>query len=193
MNVSRETKEKLVQYSALLGKWNKSINLIAPSTVPDIWHRHIEDSLQLIPLLPTESSDIIDIGSGAGLPAIIISLASQHNVTMVDSDKKKALFLKEARRILNAEYTVICNRIEKIEQRAYDIITSRACADLDKLLTLSEPFLKEKSYCLFHKGRNYSKEVDDAEKKWSFAMEIIPSKTDNEAAILKLTNIQRRT
>jgi len=192
MNVSRETKEKLLQYVSLLEKWNNSINLIAPSTVPDIWNRHIEDSLQIIPLLPKEKSNIIDIGSGAGLPGVVISLCSEHNVTMVDSDQKKALFLTETRRRLGASYDVFRDRIENIDGQTYDIVTSRACANLTKLLELSENFLEEKSYCLFHKGKNYSKEIEDAEKKWSFALEVIPSITDNEAAILKLTNIQRR-
>lgn len=192
MNVSRETKEKLVHYVSLLEKWNKSVNLIAPSTVSDIWNRHIEDSLQILPLLPSEPSQILDIGSGAGLPGVVISLASDHKVTMVDSDKKKALFLKEIRRHLGASYDIICERVENIPNQKYGIVTSRACANLSELLALSHPFLEEKSYCLFHKGRNYSKEVEDAEKEWLFNLEVTPSITDNEAALLKLSNIQRR-
>lgn len=192
MNVSRETKEKLVHYVSLLEKWNKSINLIAPSTVSDIWHRHIEDSLQMLPLLPSKPTEILDIGSGAGLPGIIISLSTDHKVTLVDSDKKKGLFLKEIRRHLNASYDIICDRAENIPHQKYGIVTSRACANLSGLLALSHPFLEEKSFCLFHKGKNYSKEVEEAEKKWLFDLEITPSTTDIDAALLKLSNIQRR-
>jgi 16S rRNA (guanine527-N7)-methyltransferase len=192
MNVSRETKGSLEIYAALLAKWNKSINLVAPSTIPNLWERHIEDSLQLIPFLPESPSLLLDIGSGAGLPGVVLSLCTPHQVTMIDSDTKKCLFLNEVKRHTAASFTVICARIEKTNHVPYDVITSRACASLPTLVRFSKPFLKEKSYCLFHKGKNYIKEVEEARKEWYFDLEIYPSCTDNDAAILKLSNIESR-
>lgn len=193
INVPRETLSTLTEFVSLLQKWQKSINLVSANT-QEIWQRHIEDSYQLVRHLPERHSKVIDLGSGGGLPAIVMAItAPQHHYTLIESDRKKAIFLMEASRILGLKNIEVENkRVEQTEVRG-DIITSRALADLQHLIELSTPLMKIDAFCLFLKGANWDMEVSNAKKEWSFQLEAFPSVTLQEARILKIDQISRIT
>jgi 16S rRNA (guanine527-N7)-methyltransferase len=188
VHVSRETIEQLHRYAKLLVQWNKSINLIAKSTESVVFRRHIEDCLQLASYIPDKELTILDIGSGAGLPGIVLAICGYTNVTMVDSDRKKIHFLKEVSRILDVSPQIIYERIECVEPRVYDIITSRACANISQLLVWASPFLGPDSYCLFPKGKKYGIELAAA-SDWDFTYLAHPSVTNTGSVILELRKI----
>ncbi len=189
-NVSDETIQKFSDYYGLLLKWQSKMNLIGNSE-SDIWNRHFLDSVQIINLLPKKDVRILDFGSGAGFPGMVLSILG-YDITLVESDSKKSTFLSEIKRITKSDTKIFNGRIENFPKENFDIITSRACADLDKLLEYSHPSVSHGTECIFHKGKNYKKEISDAEKKWCFQFQITPSITDSDGAILKLSNITKR-
>jgi len=191
VNVSRETLERLVLYIDLLKRWQKAINLVGPKTLADPWRRHILDSAQLMPHLPSQSSTIVDLGSGAGLPGLVLSILGQSNVHLVESDQRKAQFLKEAVRNLAIEVTVHTKRIEAMGPIVPDVVTARALAPLPRLLALAKPLLHRNVTCLFLKGRRGKDELTEAKKSWMMASQIYPSQSDPSASVLKLWEIER--
>lgn len=184
LNVSRETLAKLEKFVALTLEWNKAINLISPATVPDIWWRHIVDSAQLYPLIPAGTKHLVDLGSGGGFPAIILAILGVPKVTMIESDQRKSIFLREASRQLDLKNTVIVNqRIEAAEPQNGDIVSARALASLDKLIEWAKP---HGNHFIFPKGEHVRTEMmglGDVS-----GMEIIehPSVTDELAAIIEI-------
>ena len=194
-NVSRETLGRLEIYAALLEKWNKSINLVAPSTIPDLWTRHFVDSAQVFDLAPA-SGRWIDLGTGGGFPGLICAiLAAEHapdlSFAFVESDRRKCEFLRTVIRETGVQADVSASRIEQAKIEPGDIISARALASLDKLLPLSLPLMKANAVCLFPKGANYQGEVDAALESWSFSLQKTPSITDPNAVILSLGDIAR--
>lgn len=186
LNVSHETKEKLDAYVALILKWQRSVNLISPNTINDIWSRHIEDSLQLFGLVPDNAQNIYDLGSGGGLPALVLAITGVSKITMVESDRKKALFLKTVIRELSLENAhVINDRVENVEHNVADCITARAFAPLDKIISLAAPLAKENAVGLFPKGRDYQAEINLLGEKKAHVSGCIQSKTDSDAHIIK--------
>ena len=193
-NVPRGTFLKLTDYVALLEKWQKSLNLVSKST-EELWNRHIADSYQLVSHLSNASQkEVVDLGSGGGLPAIVLAIACpETRFTLVESDRKKAIFLSECIRQLGLSNARVMNeRIEKIDTKA-DIITARALAEVDLLLEFSYPFLTENAYCLFLKGKNWDMEIAKAKKNWQFELETFPSETSEEGRVLKLSQLRRIT
>jgi 16S rRNA (guanine527-N7)-methyltransferase len=197
-NVSRETYDKLRAYEALIRKWNPSINLVAKSTLSDVWNRHIIDSAQVYAASSGEKSSIwTDMGSGGGLPGIVIATLTQGedqqtNITMVESDKRKSVFLRTAIRELglsNAE--VINERIEGAQISISDIVSARALAPLTDLFTLSQGFADQNTTFLFQKGKNWASEIEVAQNHWSFEYDAIKSETDSNAVILKIRGLSR--
>ncbi|MFW0777747.1 MAG: 16S rRNA (guanine(527)-N(7))-methyltransferase RsmG [Rickettsiales bacterium] len=193
LKVSHETYEKLSTYHDLLIKWQSKINLISNDTVSDIWSRHILDSLQLVPHIPSLDNTMMDIGTGAGFPGMALAIYGYNNIHLVESDGKKIVFLREVSRVTNSPVTIHHQRVEQVEIPKCDIILSRACSDLNKLLNLSIKNVSHETTSLFHKGKNYSIEIEDAKKHWSFDHEITKSITDPNGVIVKLSNICRRT
>lgn len=195
-NVSRETVARLTAYEALLRKWQQKINLVGPSTIDHIWQRHFADSLQLLPLVPETARNWVDLGSGAGFPGAVAALAGFHGeVYLIESDKRKAAFLQAVARETGQELTVLAQRIEDVavsRKIAADIISARALASLTKLLELASPFVTPQSTALFLKGRDWQAEMLAAEADWSFRAEVFPSRTDDEARVIKLTHIMPR-
>lgn len=197
--VPRETLDRLSHYVDLLLKWQRRINLISPDTQETIWQRHIDDSLQLFPLLPSRATHIGDIGSGAGLPAIPLALADpSRDWHLFESDQRKAVFLEEVVRSLDMpNVTIHCHRVEHVTASTlptFPVVTARACAPLKKLCDWSIQFRgKQDDFtCIFPKGRQYSSELEEARRYWEFDCETQLSQTQEGAAILIVTRLQRR-
>ena len=190
--VSHETFERLSLYHDLLIKWQSKINLISNETVSDIWTRHILDSIQISSYIKSLDSVIIDIGSGAGFPGLVLSILGYSNIHLIESDGKKVAFLREVSRVTKSSVTIQHKRAEDVLINNCAIILSRACSNLNQLLSLSIKNVSHETISLFHKGKNYSIEIEDAKKHWLFDYEILPSITDPNGAIIKLSNIHRR-
>lgn len=190
--VSRETYDRLQIYHDLLIKWQRSINLISPTTIDEIWERHILDACQFHRLVVSRETALVDLGTGAGIPGVILAILGVPNIHLVESDQRKTIFLEEAKRQLSLSYAIHCQRIEKTIISHVGFVTARGCAPLSRLFTLSQHFLSPETICLFAKGKNYAKEVEEAEEHWTFERIIHPSITDSDAAILELSHILMR-
>lgn len=190
-NVSRETLARLDIYAALLEKWQPRINLVSNATIPDLWRRHFLDSAQLHRLLP-EGSRLADLGAGAGFPGLVLAMMGGVTVTLIESDGRKCTFMREVIRHTGIPATVLNRRIESAGMLNCDVITSRALASLDQLLALAEPYLTEKTQCLFLKGNKLDEELTFANQSWNIVYEKIPSITDPSGCILKISEVSRR-
>lgn len=196
INVSRETFEKLEKYVELVKKWQKSVNLISNTTINQIWERHICDSVQLIGFMDIDSNNFFDIGSGAGFPGLVLSIIlSEKNPTavveLVESDRKKCLFLNEVKRQLGLNVKISNQRIEKLDDNKYDVITSRALASLDKLFDYVYRFCNERTKLIFPKGENFESEILEAKEKWCFDYKVEISKTNEKAVVLIVENLHK--
>lgn len=187
--VSREACVKIIEFQQLLLKWNKAINLISSSTVQNVMNRHILDSLQLLSYMDKDSK-IIDLGSGAGFPGIVLSIAGVQDVTLIESDARKSAFLLQAAKLSNYNPKIINDRIENIDNLSCDIITSRAFADLDSIFKYSFN-IEVKSKYLLHKGAGYKDEVSNARKHWLFNKTVHDSITSEMGKILEITDLER--
>ena len=196
VNVSRETIEALEHFAALIEKWTAKINLISKASLPDLWSRHILDSAQLIKICPRHIQNWLDLGSGGGLPGVVVAILAKEliptlSMTMVESDKRKSVFLRTAIRELDLNAAVLNARIEKLDPVQADVISARALAELDVLLALAEPHFGKNTVCLFQKGENWQKELSKAQQSWSFQCDITKSETQPGAIILKLGEVSR--
>ncbi len=197
--VSRETTERLDAYVALLLEWQRTVNLVAASTVPHLWTRHIADSLQLIDLAP-EARTWIDLGSGGGFPGVPIACALAETpgtvIHLVESNARKAAFLSEAARVTAAPVIVHMERIENFGRSFagnVDTVCARALASLDDLFNLSFPLLgKTGRIGLFPKGRNARVELTEASNRWAIDATLAASRTDPDARIIVVRNVERR-
>ncbi|MBY0511656.1 MAG: 16S rRNA (guanine(527)-N(7))-methyltransferase RsmG [Rhodospirillaceae bacterium] len=189
--VSRETLDRLKAYADLLLVWNKKINLIGPSTAPDLWTRHMLDSAQLFPLIPAGTRTLVDLGSGAGFPGLVLGIMGIPGITLVESDQRKCSFLREAARIAGASVTVLAKRIEDIAPFPADVITARALAPVAELLAWSAPFLTKSSLFIFPKGQNVEVELTEAHKRWRITVDQRPSRTDPRGTILCIGEVSR--
>lgn len=198
--VSRETLVRLEAYAAELERWQKTVNLVAPSTLPDLWHRHFADSAQIVALAPQNPSRWIDIGSGGGFPglvaAILLAPSGHTRVTLIESDFRKASFLRAAARAAGVTVDILVERAEVAATRANlkgaDVISARALAPLPRLLDWAFPFSGPGTVLLLPKGRDVNAEVQDAEKKWKFDVELVPSVTESDARIAVVRNLAPR-
>lgn len=196
-NVSRETIEKLKTYEKLVLEWNNKFNLVSKSSIPYIWGRHIEDSLQLCGSITKSDKIMYDFGSGAGFPGVVIAIVAQElypdlKVSLIESIGKKANFLKVVNDELLLNMDIYNDRIEKLNLTKADVITSRAMASLEKLLEYSKPFCSNKTRLLFLKGEKWQEEVREAEKKWRFDFTTKQSQTSDRGCVLQIENIRRK-
>jgi 16S rRNA (guanine527-N7)-methyltransferase len=189
-NVSRETFATLHEYVALLLKWNAAINLIGPATESDIWKRHIEDSLQLVSLIPSKASTLVDLGSGGGLPGIVIAIAKPElRVTLIEQDQRKAAFLNEAKARLGLDNIAIIVADIASQSGTYDVVTARALASLDMLLGMAHRLLKVGGACVFPKGESWAEELAATRAQWVFEAMQTPSITHEKSTILTITTL----
>ncbi|EFG85826.1 MULTISPECIES: 16S rRNA (guanine(527)-N(7))-methyltransferase RsmG [Novacetimonas] len=191
-DVSRETRDRLTAYADLLVRWNARINLVSRPDLAQLWPRHIADSLQLAALIP-QGARVVDMGSGGGFPGLVIAMATDAHVTLIESDQRKAAFLREASRVAGVRTRVIAARIEAAEAGPADIVTARALAPLPQLLQWGVRFLDKEGFCLFLKGKNADEELNAANADWRMAVTRIPSRTDADGIILRLSDIRRVT
>ncbi len=189
---------KLVQYKNLLEKWNKVINLVSPSTLGDSEIRHFQDSLQILPLIPSHAKILFDMGSGAGFPGMVIAIERPDiKVHLIESDTKKCSFLSTISRETNTPVIIHNSRIESVDKSDKmipDVITARALASLTELLSLTEPWwLKNADLTLIlPKGAKADEEVAEAQRKYKFDLTAVPSQTDHKAKILLLRRVECR-
>jgi 16S rRNA (guanine527-N7)-methyltransferase len=189
--VSRETLSRLEAYAALLIQWSTRINLVGRDTLPDLWRRHILDSAQLRPLIPDSSRSLIDLGSGAGFPGLVLAILDVPGVELVEADTRRCAFLREAARITEAKVTLRPCRIQAVPPHPVDVVTARACAPLDRLLDLAEPFLAPKTLCLFPKGERFEEELTLAREDWTMSASVEQSLSDRRGVILRLQQVAR--
>lgn len=196
MNVSRETLNRLKEYQNLLEIWQKKLNLVSSASLSEAWDRHFLDSYQLLVHLPSEPLSLIDLGSGAGFPGLVLAILRQEtlSVTLIESDFKKCVFLENVSRETKTPVTVLRSRIESLGDSIQgDVITARGLAPLPQLLAYAFPLMKEKSVGLFLKGKDVEKEIEEAKKKWNFDLELYPSLTDSGGRILKVEHLKKVT
>jgi 16S rRNA (guanine527-N7)-methyltransferase len=195
MKIDDALLERFDTYRVLLEKWQKRINLVSRSTLPDFWRRHFLDSAQLYPLIPQTARTLVDLGSGAGFPGLVLALLARERggpeIHLVEADSRKAAFLSEANRILETGVTVHARRIESITELKADVITARALSPLDRLLDQAERFMTKETACLFLKGENVSDELTIAGKHWTMNVTETASLTHDLARILNLTEVSR--
>jgi len=190
-NVSRETYDKFRVFEATLIKWQRSINLISKSTIKDIWFRHLLDSAQLYPFISNIKGNILDFGSGAGFPGLVLAIMGHKKIFLVESDQKKCTFLREVAMLCETEVSIFNTRIENLEYKDVDLIMSRALAPLSKLIDYVELFIEKSPYknksfpnMLFLKGKLYKNEILDLHKNKKLIFHEYPSLTDQYGKIL---------
>lgn len=194
-NVSRETLTRLDEYAALLLKWNAKINLIGPATEAHICKRHLEDSAQLVMLIPAAAKTLVDLGSGAGLPGMVIAIYRPDlSVTLVERDQRKAAFLTEVKSRLGVANVKIRNADIASVQDRFDVVTARALAPLAELFGFAEPLMGQGATCLFLKGVGVEKELAKARENWEAEYTQISSATQEGASIISISQlIKKRT
>ena len=193
---SEKTKKKLKIYEETLKKWQQKINLISNATVPDIMQRHIMDSAQLYPLISSKHKVIVDMGSGAGFPGLVLAILNQNegqgawDVHLIESDTRKCAFIQEVARLTNTHIILHNCRIEDVKDVKADVITARALKEVKTLLEYAVPFLKPDTTCLFLKGQNVDLELQWAAGSYSFLADKIPSECA-KGFILQITEISK--
>ncbi len=193
-NVSRETLGRIERVLGVIGAWRKRMNLIGPREWDEVWHRHVWDSMQLRPLIPA-GAHILDLGSGAGFPGLILAAAiepgSGGRVSLVERVGKKCAVMREAIAAASLPATVVQSRIEAIDIAAVDAVSARALAPLPKLVDLAAPWLEAGADGYFLKGERWQEELTAAADRWTFAHSAVPSRTRAGSVVLKLSEVRR--
>lgn len=194
-NVSRETQERLLLLEHLVRKWNPVINLVSKGTLDQIAERHIRDSMQIYDVAPVQADLWCDFGSGGGFPGLIVAVLSEDRgrnltVQLIESDGRKATFLREAARQLKLNTIIIHDRIEALKPLSADVVSARALAPLETLCGYASMHLRKDGAAIFPKGSTHVAEVERARKTWNFELQVEKSLTEPSAAILVLRNIR---
>lgn len=183
--------KSLETYAALLRKWQGSINLVGPKTLDDVWTRHFGDSGQVLDFLPNEPLRVVDFGTGAGFPGMVLAmLRADLDVHLVESDQRKCAFLRTVARETATNVTIHNDRVENLPPLDAHVVTARALAPLDKLLGYARGHLTADGFCIFLKGQNVDAELTDATKCWNFEVESHVSETDRDARVLVIKGLQ---
>jgi 16S rRNA (guanine527-N7)-methyltransferase len=176
----------------MLQRWQTAINLVGPTTLDDPWRRHFWDSAQLLPHIPESARSLVDLGSGAGFPGMVLAILGVPGVTLVESDGRKAAFLRELARETGTAVAIRADRLERLGSAIAppDVITARAVASLDLLLDRIKLYITPNTVCLFHKGRQADREISAARRRWTMTLNKIPSETDPSGVILRVEDIR---
>lgn len=188
--VSRETRDQLSRYAELLLRWNHAINLVANGSLKDLWKRHFLDSAQLLSLIPTESTgDLVDFGSGAGFPGLVLAIMGAGQVHLIERDGRKCAFLREVAHKTDAPVTIHNTDIAKLQPWPVKAVTARAFAPLSNLLPLAAPFIEQGALGLFLKGKTLDDELTQSSKEWRILADRVPSASDPAGCILRVRKL----
>ena len=189
--VSRETLARLKSYVELLKDWNTRHNLVSAQSLEDVWRRHVWDSAQLVPFVPVHATTLVDLGSGAGFPGLVLAelLRKRLSVTLFEATRKKAEFLAMAAERLQLKVDVRNERIESSPRQPFDVVSARAVAPLGKLLSYARPFVGKDTVCLFLKGQSVAAELTEARKSWRMNVSQHQSATDPSGVILEIREL----
>lgn len=193
-NVSRETFLKLKTYEASLHEWQNKFNLVSKASLENAWQRHFEDSVQLFKFIPTSARIMLDFGSGAGFPALVLAIMAQEKlpqlkVKLIESIKKKTLYLNTVKELCKLNIDVVNDRIENLPAQKVDVITSRAMCNLNDLLKYSLKFTTKQTLMIFPKGRSYQEELDEARRNWKFDCRIEKNEVSDDGVILLINHL----
>jgi 16S rRNA (guanine527-N7)-methyltransferase len=208
--VSHETLEKLTKYADLVPQWQKAVNLVAPSTLDQVWHRHLADSAQVAALIPPAARTFADLGSGGGFPALVVGimLAGQmprraaFTMTLIESDIRKGAFLREVIRktglkthgnVVEILSMRIENSVTQLKVGTVDVVSARACASLDRLFQYAYPLFHADTVALFLKGRDVQREITEAQAHWTFSTRLTQSRTEPDATIVEVRHLSPRS
>lgn len=197
VELSEVTISKLEAFRDLVLKWNPRINLVSRASLADLWTRHIADSAQLYRYASSVSGTWADLGSGGGFPGVVLAVLStqahpDRQYRFVESDQRKAVFLREAVRVTECRASVVCDRIEQVDPMNADVVTARALASLPDLLGLVARHLRSDGLAILPKGANYKLELDAARANWAFDAQVHPSVTDPDGHILQIKGLKER-
>lgn len=189
--VSRETRDRLAQYAELLLRWNQAINLVAAATLRDLWKRHFLDSAQLLPLLPDQGpGEIVDFGSGAGFPGMVLAIMGQDHVHLIERDGRKCAFLRDVAYRTGTTVTIHNKDVSAIAPWPVKAIVTRAFAPLPTLLSRVAPFIGLGAVGLFLKGKSIDGELTEASKEWKIVADRVPSSSDPAGCILRVRKLE---
>jgi 16S rRNA (guanine527-N7)-methyltransferase len=191
LDVSRETIERLAIHLDLLERWQGAINLVGPKALRDPWRRLFLDSAQLWRHLPPHAARLVDLGSGAGFPGLVLAIMGVPGVHLIESDRRKAVFLREAARLTGAPVEIHAERIERMAGFPADVVTARGLAPLPRLLEFAARFLAPATLSLFLKGRNLAGELTEARKNWHMTAHMSPSLSEPTGVVLELQGVRR--
>ena len=194
--ISALATERLQIFVGLLAKWNAAINLVSPASLAEVWTRHVADSAQVLDVAPIRSARWLDMGSGAGFPGIVIALITADTpnpveMTLVESDRRKAAFLSTVSRETGVPMIIQAARIEAVAPQNADTVSARALAPLVRLCSFAERHLAPHGAALFLKGGRYDAEIAEARRTWSFALDIRRSSTDPAGVVLIMKDLRR--
>ncbi|HVV65392.1 MAG TPA: 16S rRNA (guanine(527)-N(7))-methyltransferase RsmG [Rhizomicrobium sp.] len=189
--VSRETLARFKAYVELLRDWNARHNLVSAASLEDVWRRHVWDSAQLAALIPSTATCLVDLGSGAGFPGLVLAtlMSDRVRVTLYEATAKKCAFLRDVAGRLKLNVDIRNRRIEDAEDEFFDVVTARACSPLAKLLGYAQHFAGPRTICLFLKGQNVGDELTEARKYWKMQLQQHPSLTDPSGRILEIREL----
>ena len=182
----------LEAYAELLRRWSARINLVGANTLQDLWRRHFLDSAQLFADIPPGTQSLIDLGSGAGFPGLVLAILGVCGVELIEADARKCAFLREAARLTAAPVVIRNARIEAVPPHIVDVVTARGCAPLDRLLVLAQPFIGPDTVCLFLKGEQAAQELTAASQAWTMDATCHDSRSDPRGVVLCLRRVGRR-
>lgn len=196
LSVSRETIAALHAFEAEVRRWTATVNLVSRGSVADLWDRHIADSAQTFQACPPNARRWLDLGSGGGFPGLVVAILARElrpdlHVTLVESDQRKATFLRQAAQKLGVDVDVLAKRIESLPPQGADVVSARALAPLADLLELAAPHLKSDGLALFPKGARHAEEIAEAKRSWTFDLETLPSATQPDAVLLMIRKFHR--
>ena len=191
LGIAPDRRDRLRRYAELLVHWQPRINLVGPATLAELWWRHMLDSAQLLPLLPSGCRSLIDLGSGAGFPGLVLAILGVPDVHLIERDRRKAIFLRQVSRETRTAVTVHNDAIERVGSFAADAITARALAGLDRLLPLAARFAGPETVCVFPKGRQVEKELTCLGDWPSIRVERRTSLSDSAATVLVIKGLGR--